>query len=203
MRSRGPMPSAFSPSTNSRSAHPLRSTTASLFLSPVSTFTLVRGTTVVVPSDRGAGWLTSGRSEMVTVRLPCATATCDTLHVATHYDDAGALIDDDAGSLVRLDPELLDLRQKLDHVAAKLGRASGCTMVEGSVGSAVSAPRKSLIEAAIALRGRQVGIAQSDSLHRTSGVFSLNSTSRSISAPLAIRPTVGTPRVILAASPSA
>ena len=39
---------------------------------------LVRGTTRVLPRAKGSGWLTSGVSETVTVRLPCATATVDT-----------------------------------------------------------------------------------------------------------------------------
>ena len=39
------------------------------------TFTLVRGVTTVSPLARGPGWLTWGCSVMVTVRLPCATAT--------------------------------------------------------------------------------------------------------------------------------
>ena len=38
----------------------------------------MRGTTTVRPRENGAGWLTCGDSEMVTVRLPCATATVDT-----------------------------------------------------------------------------------------------------------------------------
>ena len=39
---------------------------------------LSRGTTTVSPRDSGAGWLTCGASEIVTVRLPCATATVAT-----------------------------------------------------------------------------------------------------------------------------
>ena len=38
----------------------------------------VRGTVVVLPRENGAGWLTCGVSVMVTVRLPCATATVET-----------------------------------------------------------------------------------------------------------------------------
>ena len=75
-----------------------------------------------------------------------------------------------------------------------------CT-VEGSVGSAVSAPMKSLMAAAMRFAVVRSGLR---SARRSAfWALSLNSTSRSISAPFEIRPTVGTPRVIFAASPSA
>jgi len=75
-----------------------------------------------------------------------------------------------------------------------------CT-VDGSVGSAVSAPKKSLMEAAMRFAVVRSGLR---SARRSDfWALSLNSTSRSISAPFEIRPTVGTPRVIFAASPSA
>ena len=38
----------------------------------------MRGTTRVRPRENGAGWLTCGVSVIVTVRLPCATATMET-----------------------------------------------------------------------------------------------------------------------------
>jgi len=38
----------------------------------------VRGTTRVRPREKGAGWLTCGLSLILTVRLPCDTATVDT-----------------------------------------------------------------------------------------------------------------------------
>ena len=72
----------------------------------------MRGTTRVWPRENGAGWLTCGVSEMVTVRLPCATATVDDAHVAAHHDDAGALVDDDLGGEVGLDLQLLDLGEQ-------------------------------------------------------------------------------------------
>src|SRR5712691_10769743 len=43
-------------------------------------------------------------------------------HVAPHHDDAGALVDDDAGAEVGLDLQLLDLGQERHHVALVLGR---------------------------------------------------------------------------------
>src|SRR6185503_10547360 len=74
--SRGPMPSALRPSTSCCSDTP--SLTSASFLPSSCTPTLVRGTTVVRPRASGFGWLTCADSEMVTVRLPCATATVDT-----------------------------------------------------------------------------------------------------------------------------
>ena len=74
-------------------------------------------------------------------------------------------------------------------------------MVAGSVGSAVSAPMKSLIAAAMRFEVVKSGLRRDRRSVRAS--VSLNATSRSMLAPLEIRPLVGTPRVILAASPSA
>ncbi len=75
-----------------------------------------------------------------------------------------------------------------------------CT-VDGSSGSAVGAPMKSLIAAAMRLAVVKSGLR---SASRTwFSRLSANSISRSMMAPLEMRPTVGTPRVILAASPSA
>src|SRR5437868_10450855 len=70
------MPSALRPSTSCCSDTPSR-TTAN-FLPSSCTPILVRGTTRVWPRENGAGWLTCGDSEIVTVRLPCATATVAT-----------------------------------------------------------------------------------------------------------------------------
>ena len=39
-------------------------------------------------------------------------------HVLAHHDDAGLLVDDHAGRLIGLDPELLDLGHQPDDVAA-------------------------------------------------------------------------------------
>src|SRR6476661_2328805 len=77
IRSRGPMPSALSPSTSCCSDTP--SLTKASFLPSSCTPIRVRGTTCVVPPrEKALGWLTCGVSEIVTVRLPCATATIDT-----------------------------------------------------------------------------------------------------------------------------
>ena len=73
--------------------------------------------------------------------------------------------------------------------------------VAGSVGSAVSAPMKSLIADAIRFDVVKSGLRRDRRRERMS--FILNAISRSIMAPLGTRPLVGTPRVILAASPSA
>src|SRR6478672_12111780 len=73
IRSRGPMPSPLRPSTSCCSETP--SFTTASFLPSSVTPTLLRGVTTVRPRDSGLGWLTCGLSEIVTVRLPCATAT--------------------------------------------------------------------------------------------------------------------------------
>src|SRR6476661_8273893 len=76
IRSRGPMPSALSPSSSCCSDTP--SLTTASFLPSSCTPMRVRGTTRVWPRENGNGWLTTGVSEIVTVRLPCATAIVDT-----------------------------------------------------------------------------------------------------------------------------
>src|SRR5690242_8456293 len=77
IRSRGPIPSELSPSTSCCSDTP--SFTTASFLPSSWTPMRVRGTTRVFPPRlNGSGWLTSGLSLMVTVRLPCATATIET-----------------------------------------------------------------------------------------------------------------------------
>ncbi len=73
MRSRGPMPRPLRPSTSCWSETP--SLTTANFLPSSVTLTPVRGVTTVRPRDSGLGWLTCGLSVIVTVRLPCATAT--------------------------------------------------------------------------------------------------------------------------------
>ena len=75
-----------------------------------------------------------------------------------------------------------------------------CT-VDWSSGSAVLAPMKSLIAAAMRLA--VVKSALRSASRTWLSRFSAKSISRSMMAPLAMRPTVGTPRTILAASPSA
>src|SRR5450755_4238253 len=76
IRSRGPMPSPLRPSTSCWSDTP--SFTSANFLPSSVTPTREFGVTVVRPRDCGLGWLTCGLSEIVTVRLPCATATVAT-----------------------------------------------------------------------------------------------------------------------------
>src|SRR6202048_1264135 len=76
IRSRGPMPSPLRPSTSCCNDTP--SFTSANFLPSSETLTLVRGVTTVRPRDIGLGWLTCGLSEIVTVRLPCATASVAT-----------------------------------------------------------------------------------------------------------------------------
>src|SRR5690242_13964494 len=76
IRSRGPMPSALRPSTSCCSDTP--SLTRASLRPSSCTPTRVRGTVVVRPRESGAGWLTWAASEIVTVRLPCATATIET-----------------------------------------------------------------------------------------------------------------------------
>src|SRR5712672_743088 len=198
IRSPGPMPSPLRPSTSCCSDTP--SLTTANFLPSSVTETLERGVTTVRPRDSGLGWLTCGLSEMVTVRLPCATAT-----VATRTSRPMTMM-----------PE----RSSMMILAARSGSTCNCSIsvrnattlplnsggivsctVEGSIGSAVLTPRKSLTAAAIRLAVVKSALR---SARRTLGRrLSANSISRSMMAPLAMRPTVGTPRTILAASPSA
>src|SRR5712672_1157758 len=198
IRSRGPMPNPLRPSTSCCSDTP-SFTTANLLPSS-ETPMLVRGTTLVRPRDSGLGWLTCRLSEIVTVRLPCATAT-----VATRTSRP-----------ITMMPE----RSSITILAARSGSTCNCSIsvrkattlplnsagiesctVEGSIGSAVWTPRKSLTAAAMRLAVVKSALR---SASRTLGRrLSANSISRSMMAPLAMRPTVGTPRVILAASPSA
>src|SRR6266404_2403905 len=196
IRSRGPMPSPLRPSTSCCSDTP--SFTSANFLPSSETPTLVRGvTTVRPPRDCGLGWLICGLSEIVTVRLPCATAT-----VATRTSRP-----------ITMMPE----RSSMMILAARSGSTCNCSIsvrkattlplnssgiesctVEGSIGSAVLTPRKSLTAAAMRLAVVKSALR---SASRTLGRrLSANSISRSMMAPLAMRPTVGTPRVILAAS---
>src|SRR5664279_1285581 len=198
IRSRGPMPSPLRPSTSCCSDTP--SFTTANFLPSSVTLTLEFGVTVVRPRDCGLGWLTCGLSEIVTVRLPCATAT-----VATRTSRP-----------ITMMPE----RSSMTILAARSGSTCNCSIsvrkattlplnsggiesctVEGSIGSAVLTPRKSLTAEAMRLAVVKSALR---SARRTLGRrLSANSISRSMMAPLAMRPTVGTPRTILAASPSA
>ena len=152
------------------------------------------------PRENGAGWLTCGVSVMVTVRLPCATATMETR----------------TSRPMTMMPE----RSSITILAAWSGSTWNCSIsvssemtlpryccgtvmptVAGSSGSAVGVPRKSLIAAAMRVAVVKSGLRSAMRIWLS--LLRLNSISRSISAPLAMRPTVGTPRTILAASPSA
>src|SRR5580693_1191760 len=198
MRSRGPMPSPLRPSTSCCRDTP--SFTSANFLPSSVTATLVRGVTTVRPRDCGLGWLTCGLSEIVTVRLPCATAT-----VATRTSRP-----------ITMMPE----RSSMMILAARSGSTCNCSIsvrkattlplnsagiesctVEGSIGSAVLVPRKSLTAAA--MRFAVVKSALRSASRTLGRRLRANSISRSMMAPLAMRPTVGTPRVTLAAAPSA
>src|SRR3981081_2414722 len=198
IRSRGPMPSPLRPSTICCSDTP--SFTSANFLPSSVTPTLVRGVTTVRPLENGLGWLTCGLSEIVTVRLPWATAT-----VATRTSRP-----------ITMMPE----RSSITILAARSGSTCNCSIsvrkattlplnsagianctVEGSIGSAVLVPRKSFTAEAMRLAVVKSGLR---SARRTLGSrLSANSISRSMMAPLAMRPTVGTPLVMLAAAPSA
>src|SRR6267143_4169449 len=198
IRSRGPMPKPLRPSTSCCSDTP--SFTSANFLPSSLTPTREFGVTTVRPRDSGLGWLTCGLSEIVTVRLPCATAT-----VATRTSRP-----------ITMMPE----RSSITILAARSGSTCNCSIsvrkattlplnsggiesctVEGSIGSALLVPRKSLTAAAMRLAVVKSALR---SASRTLGRrLSANSISRSMMAPLAMRPTVGTPRTILAASPSA
>src|SRR6185437_9175392 len=148
IRSRGPMPSPLRPSTSCCSETP--SFTTANFLPSSVTPTRELGVTTVRPRDSGLGWLTCGLSEIVTVRLPCATAT-----VATRTSRP-----------ITMMPE----RSSMMILAARSGSTCNCSIsvrkattlplnsdgiesctVDGSTGSAVLTPRKSLIAAAIRL----------------------------------------------------
>ena len=69
------------------------------------------------------------------------------------------------------------------------------------MGSAIGAPMKSLTAAAMRLA--VVKSALRSASRNCGTLLRANSISRSMMAPLTMRPTVGTPRVIFAASPSA
>src|SRR6195256_2160791 len=198
IRSRGPMPRPLRPSTSCCSE--TASFTSANFLPSSVTPMLVRGVTTVRPRDSGLGWLTCGLSEIVTVRLPCATAT-----VATRTSRP-----------ITMMPE----RSSMMILAARSGSTCNCSIsvrkattlplnsagiesctVVGSIGSALLAPRKSLTAAAMRFAVVKSALR---SASRTLGKrLSANSISRSMMAPLAMRPTVGTPRTTLAAAPSA
>src|SRR5215475_8828196 len=138
IRSRGPIPSAFNPSTTCCSETP--SETIASFLPSSCTPTRVRGTTRVCPRASGGGWLTCGVSLIVTVRLPCATATVETR----------------TSRPMTITPE----RSSITIRAARSGSTCSCSIsvrkattlplnsdgmdnctVEGSIGSAVFTPR--------------------------------------------------------------
>src|SRR6202171_779400 len=188
IRSRGPMPSPLRPSTSCCSGTP--SFTSANFFPSSETPTLERGVTTVRPRAKGLGWLTCGLSEIVTVRLPWATAT-----VATRTSRP-----------ITMMPE----RSSITILAARSGSTCSCSIsvrkattlplnsggiesctVEGSIGSAVLTPRKSLTAAAMRLAVVKSALR---SASRTLGRrLSANSISRSMMAALAMRPTGGTP----------
>src|ERR1700761_693106 len=150
IRSRGPMPRPLRPSTSCCSDTP--SFTSANFLPSSVTPTRLFGVTTVRPRDNGLGWLTCGLSEIVTVRLPWATAT-----VATRTSRP-----------ITMMPE----RSSMMILAVRSGSTCNCSIsvrkattlplnsagivnctVEGSIGSAHLAPRESLTAAAIRLAG--------------------------------------------------
>ena len=119
----------------------------------------MRGTTAVWPRENGCGWLTCGVSEIVTVRLPCATATVETR----------------TSRPITMMPE----RSSITILAARSGSICSCSIsvssattlpwnffgtvsctVEGSSGSAVGVPMKSLIADAMRLAVVKSAIAQ-------------------------------------------
>src|SRR5262249_38049866 len=194
--SRGPMPRALRPSTSCCSDMP--SFTSASFLPSSVTPTRERGTTTVRPRASGAGWLTCGDSEMVTVRLPWATATVETRtsRPITMMPERSSMM-----ILPARSGSICNCSISVSSETTLLGYFFGtliCT-VAGSSGSATGPPRKSLIAAAMRLAVVKSGLRSASRtwLRR----LSTNSISRSMIAPLAMRPTVGTPRVIFAASP--
>src|SRR5882672_3053411 len=198
IRSRGPMPSPLRPSTSCCSDTP--SFTSANFLPSSETLTLLFGVTTVRPRDSGLGWLTCGLSEIETVRLPWATAT-----VATRTSRPITMMPERSSITIRAARSgstcncSISVR-KATTLPLNSGGIESCT-VEGSIGSAVLTPRKSLTAAAMRLAVVKSALR---SASRTLGSrLSANSISRSMMAPLAMRPTVGTPRVTLAAAPSA
>ena len=82
----------------------------------------MRGTTRVRPRENGAGWLTCGVSLMLTVRLPCATATVETRtsRPITMMPERSSItiLAGRSGSICKL----LDLGQQRDHLAVELLR---------------------------------------------------------------------------------
>src|SRR5258708_9027164 len=181
IRSRGPMPSPLRPSTSCCSETP--SFTSANFLPSSVTPTREFGVTTVRPRDRGSGWLTCGLSEIVTVRLPCATAT-----VATRTSRP-----------ITMMPE----RSSITILAARSGSTCSCSIsvrkatplplnsawvarctVEGSIGSAVLTPGKSFTPAAKPFAGGKSAVRRARPPFGTP--LCADSISRSIIAPLAV-----------------
>src|SRR5258707_13299963 len=198
IRSRGPIPSPLRPSTSCCSDTP--SFTSANFLPSSETLTLLFGVTTVRPRDSGLGWLTCGLSEIETVRLPWATAT-----VATRTSRPITMMPERSSITIRAARSgstcncSISVR-KATTLPLNSAGIDNCT-VEGSIGSAGLTPRKALTAAAMRLAVVKSALrSASPTLGRR---LSADSISRSMIAPLAMLPTVSTPRVMLAAAPSA
>src|SRR5215469_13773478 len=141
IRSRGAIPSAFNPSTTCCSETP--SETIASFLPSSCTPTRVRGTTRAWPRARGGGWLTCGVSLIVTVRLPCATAT-----VETRTSRPMTITPERSSIMIRAPRSGTTWSCSISVSKAMTLPWYLCGMpistVEGSSGSAVGAPMKSL-----------------------------------------------------------
>ena len=114
--SRGPTPSAFRLATRSRRVG-LALMMPSFLSDPSSTWTLVRGTVVVVPFDSAPGWRDLRRFGHPDGEVALRDGDRADAHVRAHDDRAARLVDHDHGRIVRLDPQIFDLAERLHHVA--------------------------------------------------------------------------------------
>lgn len=117
-----------------------------------------------------------------------------------HHDDAGLLVDDDAGNLVRPDAQLFNVGQQCDRAAGiafgdRQADRAGVDLLRGID------TQKTVDRLRNAAGGCQVGIAQGNSDFDSRDISKSNS--RSTIPPFGMRPLVGTPFVTEPALPCA
>src|SRR3990172_810824 len=198
--SRGPTPSVFRLLTSSCRLTP-EGRTASLFFDCSSTWMSVRGTVVVVPVlDNGLGCDTCGVSVMRMVRLPWAIATVlmRTLSPMTMMPDSSSMT---TRAIWSGSTGSCSISVSSATVAAPAADGTARCTVPGSSGSAARSPMCRLIASATRRAVVKSGL-RSEILTLRICAMSKPS-SRSIMAPLAMPPPVGTPFVTDWPSPSA
>ena len=103
-----------------------------------STCTWVRGTTVVVPLDNGAGWLTSRRLGDPDGQVALRDRHGADPHVGAHHDGAAGLLDHHDGGAVGLDAQVLERGERLDRIAVGEVERHGARI--GRLGDRANAP---------------------------------------------------------------